>query len=319
MRRRLLRDFVFHERLEEVTERIRDQNRAVDESGDPYVTIAYMAELEIADPDDPSLSGVQGELLGLAFQQDQHNELVGRDGTPKIKLLLGNAGEAWAHAEETAREIAARAEDSYLGMDRPIGAVGFGHSVAPNSEAIRIVGDAGIPMVGTTATYDDVARSGERRHNEFFFPVAPANSRVAEQAAHWAYNGVPWTGDRGPSTGWSPPARPWPSRAWGRWRRRGCTSSTARTWPSCSWRPSRGRAAPSGRASGGSGRRSTPTAPSCTGAATWRRTPPSGTTSTGCARRTRPTCSTSPGAPRTSRPSTTTSGRRAARRAWEGT
>ncbi|GAA0982688.1 hypothetical protein GCM10009551_027980 [Nocardiopsis tropica] len=197
-------DFVFHERLEEVTERIRDQNRAVDDSGDPYVTIAYIAELEIADPGDPSLSGVQGELLGLAFQQDQHNELVGRDGTPKIKILIGNAGEAWAHAEETAREIAARSGNTYLGMDRPIGAVGFGHSVAPNSEAIRIVGDAGIPMVGTTATYDDVARSGERQHNEFFFPVAPANSRIAEQAAHWAYNGVPWTGDRGVEYGLEP-------------------------------------------------------------------------------------------------------------------
>ncbi|MFJ9555840.1 ABC transporter substrate-binding protein [Nocardiopsis sp. NPDC101807] len=197
-------DFVFHERLEEVTGRIRDQNRAVDESGDPYVTVAYIAELEIADPADPSLSGAQGELLGLAFQQDQHNELVGKDGTPKIKILIGNAGEAWAHAEETAREIAARAGNTRLGMDRPIGAVGFGHSVAPNSEAIRIVGDAGIPMVGTTATYDDVARSGERRHNEFFFPVAPANSRIAEQAAHWARNGVPWTSDRGVGYGLEP-------------------------------------------------------------------------------------------------------------------
>ena len=197
-------DFVFHERLEEVTERIRDQNRAVDGSGDPYVTIAYIAELGIANPDDPSLSGAQGELLGLAFQQDQHNELVGRDGTPKIKLLIGNAGEGWGHADRTAREIAARAENTYLGMDRPIGAVGFGHSVAPNSEAIQIVGDAGIPMVGTTATYDDVAQHGARQHNEFFFPVAPANSRIAEQAAYWAYHGVPWTTAEGAEHGLEP-------------------------------------------------------------------------------------------------------------------
>lgn len=197
-------DFVFHERLEEVTERIREQNQAVDDSGAPYVTIAYLAELYIGDPADPSLSGPQGELLGLAFQQDRHNELVGKDGTPKIKLLIGNAGEGWSHAVETAQEIVGRAENERLGMDRPIGAVGFGHSVVPNSEAIQTVGDANIPMVGTTATYDDVAKQGNRQHNEFFFPLAPANSRIAMQSAHWAYHGVPWVDGSGVDHGLAP-------------------------------------------------------------------------------------------------------------------
>lgn len=212
-------DFVFHERLEEVTTLIRNENRDVDESGGPYVTIAYIGELWVSDPDDPSLSGPQGELLGLAFQQDEHNTLVGNEGEPRIKLLIGNAGERWGHADETAREVVARAANTFLGMDRPIGVVGFGHSTEPSSEAIQIIGDARLPMVGTTATHDDVAqysesrqdeqgdeepRYGVRRHNEYFFPVAPANSRIAEQAARWAYRGVRWQDEDGSEHGLKP-------------------------------------------------------------------------------------------------------------------
>ncbi|MBR8742709.1 ABC transporter substrate-binding protein [Nocardiopsis sp. MG754419] len=182
--------FVFNDRLEQVTELIREQNAAVDADDDPYVTIAHIAELSIADPDDPSLSGGQGELLGLAYQQREHNRHRERH-QPAIKLLIGNAGENWAHAMVTAEEIVARAENERLGMDRPIAAVGFGHSVVNNSRAIQKVGEAALTMVGTTATFDDVAQFGAREHSEFYFPVAPSNSRIAEQAAHWARHGVP--------------------------------------------------------------------------------------------------------------------------------
>lgn len=192
--------FVFDERLREVTELIEEQNDAVDESGDPYVTIAHIAEQSVADPEDPSLSGAQGELLGLAYQQGEHNEQ--RDaGRPAIKLLLGNAGRGWAHAMTTAEEIVERAEDKSLGMDRPIAAVGFGHSVVNNSRAIQKVGEAALTMVGTTATFDDVAQFGAREHSEFYFPVAPPNSRIATQSARWARHGVPWTDPEGEEHG----------------------------------------------------------------------------------------------------------------------
>lgn len=193
-------DFVFHERLREVTELIKEQNDEVDASDDPYVTVAHIAEQSVTDPDDPSLAGAQGELLGLAYQQREHNEQ--RDaGRPAIKLLIGNAGEGWEHSLITAEEIVERAEDENLGMDRPIAAVGFGHSVVNNSRAIQRVGEAALTMVGTTATFDDVARFGAREHSEFYFPVAPPNSRIATQAAHWARHGVPWTDPEGEEHG----------------------------------------------------------------------------------------------------------------------
>ncbi len=193
-------DFVFNERLEQVTDLIRRQNEAVDDSGAPYVTIAHIGEQSIADPDDPSLAGIQGELLGLAYQQREHN--ADRDtNRPAIKLLIGNAGEGWAHAVTTAEEIVRRAGDTRRGMDRPIAAVGFGHSVVNNSRAVQKVGEATMTMVGTTATFDDVAQYGEREHSEFYFPVAPSNSRMAEQSAHWALHGVPWTAPSGQEHG----------------------------------------------------------------------------------------------------------------------
>ena len=193
-------DFVFHERLEQVTDLIREQNEKVDEAGVPYVTIAHLAELSSPRDDDPALAGAHGELLGLAHRQAEHNDHRSAE-IPRIKLLIGNAGHGWAGARVTAEEIVARAGREGLGMDRPVAAVGFGHSVAPNSEAIQKVGEAFLPMVGTTATYDDVARWRDRAHNEFYFPVAPANTRIARQAAHWARYGVSWTDAQGRERG----------------------------------------------------------------------------------------------------------------------
>ncbi|MFE9243359.1 ABC transporter substrate-binding protein [Nocardiopsis sp. NPDC006938] len=192
--------FVFHERLTEVTELIHEQNQEVEASGHPYVTIAHLAEFDVADPEDPSLSGSQGELLGLAYQQREHNRI--KDSRyPRVRLLIANAGRGWEHSLVAAKEIVDRAEDERLGMDRPIAAVGFGHSVVPNSNAIKEVGDASLTMVGTTATFDDVAQYGQREHSEFYFPVSPANSRIAEQSAHWAREGVSWRGADGVERG----------------------------------------------------------------------------------------------------------------------
>lgn len=193
---------VFDERLEAVTKEIARHNAEVDRGDHPYVTVAYLGEMsgagEEADEDhvDYNLSGVQGELLGLGEAQRLHNgEIDGRPpeaaSAPKVKILLGNAGPRWRYAQTVAEEITERAREERLGMDRPIAVVGFGHSVEPNSLAIQEVGSARIPMVGTTVTYDRVASADEGHDpNQYFFPVAASNSRLATQAAHWARNGA---------------------------------------------------------------------------------------------------------------------------------
>lgn len=218
-------DFVFDERLKEVTNKIKKQNDKVDESGKPYVTIAYIGELSTDnskdpsrddsedpsrddpedpsrdDPEDPSqddpdvsaLAGVQGELLGMAYRQEKHNN-PDRDHRPDVKILLGNVGEDWTYSVDTAREIVDMAGDENLDtQDRPIAVIGFGHSVLNNSRAIQEIGEASLAMVGTTATFNDVAQSRFHEYSDFFFPIAPSNSRMAAQAARWARQGVPWS------------------------------------------------------------------------------------------------------------------------------
>ncbi|WDZ90232.1 ABC transporter substrate-binding protein [Nocardiopsis sp. HUAS JQ3] len=186
--------FVFHERLREVTERIHEQNEQVDEDDGNHVTLAYVAQLSATGNSDLSLSGVQGELLGLAHQQAEHNA-SGDGSLPRIKILITNTGENWRYARETAEMIVERAQDEGRGMDRPVAALGFGDSVQPNTEAVRVLSGARIPMISTTATFDDVAMETSGKYSQYFFPVAPSNTRMAEQAALWAYRGVPWTGN----------------------------------------------------------------------------------------------------------------------------
>lgn len=181
---------VFHPRLALVTGLIHEQNSRINDD-DEYVTIVHVAELSTLGSNDLTLAGVQGELHGVVDAQERHNESPGT--RPKVKILLANTGHAWARSETTADEIVRLAENKSLGMDRPIGAVGFGHSVQANNEIIRDLSDIHLPMVGTTATFDDIAF----HHNEYpsylFFPIAPSNSRIAREAALWAREGVPGT------------------------------------------------------------------------------------------------------------------------------
>ncbi|CAL9522950.1 hypothetical protein SUDANB121_03892 [Nocardiopsis dassonvillei] len=187
--------FVFHDRLAEVTERIREQNDAVDAAGrgTPHVTVAYFGALSTTAGSDLALAGVQGELLGIAQRQAEHNASADAS-LPRIKVLLVSTGQGWSRAADAARMVVERAGRTRDRMDRPIAAIGFGQSLQGTTEAIRVLGAARIPVVGTTATFDDIAMEASGRYGQYFFPLAPANSRIAAQAAAWAYHGVEWDG-----------------------------------------------------------------------------------------------------------------------------
>ncbi|MDE3720745.1 hypothetical protein PWG71_05050 [Nocardiopsis sp. N85] len=188
-------DFVFHERLTEVTEHIREQNEAVDKAGrdTTHVTVAYFGALSTTGANDLTLAGVQGELLGIAHRQAQHNASADAS-LPRIKIMLVNTGQGWSRAREAAEMVVERAVETHRRMDRPVAALGFGQSLQGTTDAIRVLGGARIPTIGTTATFDDIALDPSGKYGQYFFPLAPANSRIAEQAAAWAYHGVEWSG-----------------------------------------------------------------------------------------------------------------------------
>jgi ABC-type branched-subunit amino acid transport system substrate-binding protein len=179
---------VFDERLKSVQDLIKTQNDTVVASGEEYVTVAYVGELSVADPvgDRNRLAGVHGELVGLAHRQRSHNGDHEQGDYPPIRLMLVNIGPGWSAAEEVAEKVAGYAADD----ETLLAAVGFGTSVEGNTTVIRRLTEAGIPMVGSTVTYDDVALMGGDRYSDLFFPIAPSNSRIARQAAYWARHGA---------------------------------------------------------------------------------------------------------------------------------
>ncbi|PSK99687.1 ABC-type branched-subunit amino acid transport system substrate-binding protein [Murinocardiopsis flavida] len=182
--------FTFHPRLASVQDRIAEQNADVLGSDGPYVDIAYVGALSVTDDDQQSdlLAGVHGELAGLAVKQADYNSAAGRHGYARIRLVLVNAGPALRHGAEVAGMVAEEAARN----PRLLAAVGFGQSRKETGDAIAVLTEAGLPMVGTTPTFDDIGRiPGDGKRSAYFFPIAPANSRIATQAARWARSGSP--------------------------------------------------------------------------------------------------------------------------------
>ncbi|MFC3998544.1 hypothetical protein ACFOVU_21645 [Nocardiopsis sediminis] len=186
--------YVFNERLAAVQQAIADENARVEEEPGRYVTVMFVGSLSAGRNEADRLAGMHGELAGLAMRQRDHNTAHGYgEGAPPVRLLLANAGPRWAQGGALADRIA----DLAASEDRPVAAVGFGHSVRGNTTVIEAFTRAGIPMVAGTATYDDIAlladEAGERRFSPLFFPIAPSNTRMAQQAAYWAYHGAEHT------------------------------------------------------------------------------------------------------------------------------
>lgn len=124
-------------------------------------------------------SGALPELRGVALAQQQVNEESARDDKKVwLRLELRNAGPRFQNVERVAEEIVREAK----GDPRIVGVVGMTQSRRETQKAVRVLGDAGIPVTATTATADEMLRqSGHYRQ------VAPANSREAEVAGDFAH------------------------------------------------------------------------------------------------------------------------------------
>ncbi|WP_285758536.1 hypothetical protein [Nocardiopsis ansamitocini] len=181
--------YVFHERLGAAQETIAEQN--VQAEAGPHVTVVYFAALSVDDDTAQRalLAGVHGELVGLALRQREYNALRSDDEL-RIRILLANAGPVLRHGVEVAEAVAAEAARD----PGVVAALGFGQSRQSTRDAISVLAKAGIPMIATTPTFDDIDLVNGR-HSDFFFPLAPSNTRIATQAAAWAREGV--TTDKG--------------------------------------------------------------------------------------------------------------------------
>jgi ABC-type branched-subunit amino acid transport system substrate-binding protein len=94
-----------------------------------------------------------------------------------LRVLAANAGDRFKDAPAVARRIVDLAE-----KDRSIvGVVGFGQSRRRTYEAMVILDQAGLPMVGTSGTADELLRQGEH-----YYQTAPTDARAGQVMASFA-------------------------------------------------------------------------------------------------------------------------------------
>ncbi|WP_157777673.1 hypothetical protein [Nocardia terpenica] len=142
----------FDSAYSDVVDRIRDQNRAV---GDDYVELAVMGPLtQTAEPGQLDRDQVRQMLIGAAVAQQRVNTgpLVG-DPRPRVRLLLANQGSHQDLWRTPVRELTAIAADPHRHL---IGVVALGTSVAGTRDAVQALSRAGIPIIGTITTADDL-------------------------------------------------------------------------------------------------------------------------------------------------------------------
>ncbi|MEV7682179.1 ABC transporter substrate-binding protein [Streptomyces sp. NPDC088341] len=184
--------------LRAVLQQIERQNEEVDRKlagrrqDDPRPgrrTVVYFGPLSGGeDAEDPVRGGTLAELRGIALAQRHINTQALRSGERvPLRVLAANAGDRFKDASAVADRIAelAASDPSIAGV------VGLGQSRRNTYGAIRTLDEAGIPMVGTSGTADELLRQGEH-----YYQTAPTDTRAAELMAVFASNAGMTTGGR---------------------------------------------------------------------------------------------------------------------------
>ncbi|MFJ9680830.1 ABC transporter substrate-binding protein [Streptomyces sp. NPDC101194] len=134
-------------------------------------TVVYFSPMTAGSATDPELGGSLPELRGVALAQHDINinEAKNSNKVVQLKVLLANTGPGFKGAERVAEEIVARAEKEDI-----VGVIGFGQSQPGTYDAMKVFDEASIPMIGTSATADDMQDQSNQ-----YYQLAPTNDREA--------------------------------------------------------------------------------------------------------------------------------------------
>ncbi|MBT2441696.1 hypothetical protein J7E93_16550 [Streptomyces sp. ISL-36] len=164
--------------LTEVAGRIRDENRAL-KPGE-YATVALL--LPLTSTDIGMRVKVLREVQGAFARQYRANHESNSE-TPKIRLVLANTGKGNAHWRTTVDRLRAMTG----GPDRLRAVSGVATSSTEIREAVTALTGAGIAVVGTTITADDIANGPGAGNNRYpgLARVSPTNGDEAKALAHF--------------------------------------------------------------------------------------------------------------------------------------
>jgi ABC-type branched-subunit amino acid transport system substrate-binding protein len=167
--------------IRQVEQVIADQNRRAEklheEHGErPYITLVDFEALTSSNDTAEGLTAERESLEGFAVAQLRQLNATATS-EPIVRMLIANGGRGMREGVRVAGQLKQLAEQD----KSVVGVVGLDMSSEPTKETIRALGNAGIPVVASTLSADDLADQ-----NPIYFQVAPQNRREAAVAAAFA-------------------------------------------------------------------------------------------------------------------------------------
>ncbi|QGV79191.1 hypothetical protein [Streptomyces ficellus] len=162
---------------------LRDVARAIDEENDrlepgQYATVALLLPLTSTSPS--MRTKILHEVQGAFAQQYEANNRSNNQ-VPRIRLVLANTGDGNAHWRPTVDAL-----KGMTGAPHHLRAVsGIATSSAPVRQAVTELTGAGVAVVGTTITADDLTNGPGRKPFPGLARVSPTNSDEADALAHF--------------------------------------------------------------------------------------------------------------------------------------
>jgi len=132
---------------------------------------------------DTIFDGAIPELRGVAMWQQQLIDDAASDSSRvPLRVEVRPVGAGFHKVVPAVRDLIQEVEreDSGEEYEKIVGVLGFAQSTKETQEAVALLGGSGMPMVGTTATADEMQRS------ENYWPFTPDNSEEARIEAAFA-------------------------------------------------------------------------------------------------------------------------------------
>lgn len=168
----------FGTEIDELVQRIDDENTAVVAEGEPWVSVVMLTPMTAGNNEDGfvTMAGIQHRLAGAHLAQLAANET---SATPRIRLLLANPGSDFASWEAVVEEIQNRRADENIVA---VTGISFSLENALNTIA-RLTGPPPgkkpIGVIASTLTIDDLPTT------RGFLKVSPPAEEHARAAAEY--------------------------------------------------------------------------------------------------------------------------------------
>jgi hypothetical protein len=175
---------IFADYLDHIERLILAENRSVDGSGQPFVSIAYMMPIRREQNDPLSDAAVLHQLQGAYLAQYWSNHPDDRpafaSNWPLIKLLLADSGPLGMAWNDTISQLSDRVNTQHL-----VAVTGLGLSLTATQEAIKKLDGDGIAMVASVITSSGITADNLWR-------VAPTNSDEAAVSVKYIETTPEW-------------------------------------------------------------------------------------------------------------------------------